>query len=195
MERQIRKMTLTWTFNGQPNTTPSNLAFIFKHLQCSLPRFARFITPHSSLPLGPAHSWGGRCWSCWHLADYLSVQSWCPIPRAQVSGAHLATHSSFKQSRSVVLGLMCCFTNTRNHVNVFCTFSGRAVVESPIIPPHQTMPRVQAVGLSTRIASKLSNKVNFSCSVELMIHLNCLFYIVRQWSFNLHCIWEEWVIV
>ena len=104
------------------------------------PKFARFITP----PHPPIWASSVLGWEVLGLPTPgglpLSTELVPHIPRAQVSGARWATHSSFKQSRSVVLVPMCCFTNTRNHVNVFCTFSGRAVVESPIIPPQQTMP-------------------------------------------------------
>lgn len=159
-------MTLTWTSNGQP-TTSRKTWLLFLNTAMILTQVCKLQHPLSLPPT----------WTCsflgWEVLDLLTPGGLClstelvfHIPRTQLSaGWTTGPYISPKRSRSVVLAPICCFTNTGNHVNVFCIFSGRAVVEQPNYPTISDSARGQAVAL--RCALSRSRSLYLSLSLPL----------------------------
>ena len=143
-------MTLTWTFIQTTQPTTPRKSWLLVSNTYYEPHPSLQVSSHQLLPLlWTCSLLGGWCWVCWHAAGYSSVWSWCSTfqgPSLVLSG-HTVPLSRVSRQVSCPGANMLLY----KHRKPCMMYSGPSQEglwwSSPIIPPHQTIRRGQAVEL------------------------------------------------
>lgn len=131
-------MTLTWTWiwTTQPTMPRKTLTFILRHLLRTSPKFAGFFTAILPSHSGPAHSRVGGAGPAASLYG-------AGTPRSRGPAEHCIPRHTAPLSRAGLLSWANMLSYKHRKPCTMCSGPSPEGLwwTSPIMPPHQTMPR------------------------------------------------------